>query len=650
MSVKSQIPYFGPAIPLEMGFDVIDDILDVLPEAGLLVDLQKNSVLVANSKATQLTAYTRIELTATDLDSLILTNNGSSLSSALHREVMVLDGVLCQRSGSQLPIQISAIPIGHESRLTVLKLAPRSGVERRDIDNKRLNHRWEALNLLMQATHQAANNKSFEQILKGGQLLTGANIIAVYQSENGKTNYDQIASRGSQNNLPSALSSIEIKTLATSSLWKFGDRPTISLYKHAIASGLSYVASVLLNPSNPDDGILVAADQNVSAPDDIFELLNLIAIPIIAAFKPMENVSRISERLLSPHGKYQDMLNSLHDGIIITSAEYVVDQINPACEDILGYSSDEVSGQNLESLLLCTPSIVPALKAARQSFPSHNLNNILIRHRKGKVIPTNIRVIPILSGEEVENIAIIIIDLSAHEEFRQRIQHLEQQAFLGETSAIFAHEVRNSLNNISTGLQLTAMILPPEDKAQKNIGRIQGDFDQLTTLMKSVLSFSGRRDARNELIDISELLSAIVGKWQRQDTYKHISFNLFFPETPSNIMGDIRALEQVFENLISNGVNAIGDTPGDMSIKINSSNGPGAHNYVDILISDSGPGVPDDIIDLIFDPFYTTKKEGTGLGLPISKRIIIAHNGKITAESFPGGTIFKIRLPVSNQG
>ena len=106
----------------------------------------------------------------------------------------------------------------------------------------------------------------------------------------------------------------------------------------------------------------------------------------------------------------------------------------------------------------------------------------------------------------------------------------------------------------------------------------------------------------------------------------------------------------MFEDHISNCVNASGDTLDRIIIKISSSNGPGAHNYVDILISDSGPGVPDDIIDLIFDPFYTTKKEGTGLGLPISKRIIIAHNGKITAESFPGGTIFKIRLPVSNQG
>ena len=71
MIVKSQIPYFGPAKQLDMGFDVVD-MLDLLPEAGLVVDLQKNTVLVANSKATQLTAHTRQELTTISLDSLLL--------------------------------------------------------------------------------------------------------------------------------------------------------------------------------------------------------------------------------------------------------------------------------------------------------------------------------------------------------------------------------------------------------------------------------------------------------------------------------------------------------------------------------------------------------------------------------------------------
>ncbi|MCH7663928.1 MAG: PAS domain S-box protein [Chloroflexi bacterium] len=650
MRVRSQIPYFGPSKQLDLGFDVVDDMLDLLPEAGLIVDLQKNTVIIANSKATQLTAHTRQELTTISLDSLLLTNNGSSLSSALHREVMVLDGVICQRSGSQLPIQISAIPVGQEMRLTVLKLSPRSRIQRKDIENKLQKNRWEALRLLLQASQKNVNGDSLERMLKAGQLLTGANTIVVYQSKKRGTNFDQIASHGSQNSLPSTLSPIEIRAIETYKLWKPGERPVTSLYKKAIASGLSYVASVPLNPSNPQDGILVAADQIGAPSDDIFELLNLMATLIFTAVGPNENASPIRDRLLSTQPEYQELLDNVHDGIILTSSECVVNRINPTCEDILGYSSAEVTGQNVEALLMCSPSIVPALKAARQGFPSHNLNNILVRHRKGRVFPAHIRVIPILSGENVEEIAIIIIDLSEQEEFRQQLQHLEQQAFLGETSAIFAHEVRNSLNNISTGLQLTAMILPSDDAAQKHINRIQGDFDRLTTLMKSVLSFSGRRDLRNESIDLSELLSKIVNKWRRRDAHKHISFNLYSPETTPKITGDARALEQVFANLISNGVTAIGDVSGDITIKINLPKGPGAPNYIDILISDSGPGVPEEIIDLIFDPFYTSKQEGTGLGLPISKRIIIAHNGKITAESFPGGTIFKIRLPVSNQG
>ena len=87
-------------------------------------------------------------------------------------------------------------------------------------------------------------------------------------------------------------------------------------------------------------------------------------------------------------------------------------------------------------------------------------------------------------------------------------------------------------------------------------------------------------------------------------------------------------------------------TGGQLSIKINNISEVGVRNYVLVGIADTGPGIPDDEIEHIFHPFYTTKRAGTGLGLAISKRIITAHRGNIYVESFPGGTIFQVEIPI----
>ncbi|MGA9398279.1 MAG: ATP-binding protein, partial [Anaerolineaceae bacterium] len=127
---------------------------------------------------------------------------------------------------------------------------------------------------------------------------------------------------------------------------------------------------------------------------------------------------------------------------------------------------------------------------------------------------------------------------------------------------------------------------------------------------------------------------------------------LFFqPEgnTPE-IMGDPRTLEQVFTNLISNAVQAMSTTGGGtLGIKTQPYQGPD-FLMADVTISDSGPGIPSEIREHIFEPFVTTNPQGTGLGLAITRRIVSAHHGTIDVESFPGGTIFHVRIPSLSEG
>jgi signal transduction histidine kinase len=98
--------------------------------------------------------------------------------------------------------------------------------------------------------------------------------------------------------------------------------------------------------------------------------------------------------------------------------------------------------------------------------------------------------------------------------------------------------------------------------------------------------------------------------------------------------------------VIQNAINAMRDQGGVLGILIEPTTTSSANNMLDINISDTGPGIPEEIKDRIFEPFFTTSKNGTGLGLAITKRIVAAHNGQIHVDSFPGGTVFKITLPI----
>jgi signal transduction histidine kinase len=117
------------------------------------------------------------------------------------------------------------------------------------------------------------------------------------------------------------------------------------------------------------------------------------------------------------------------------------------------------------------------------------------------------------------------------------------------------------------------------------------------------------------------------------------------PENLPRVIGDWRALEQVFTNLISNAIDAMSQNGGILSVKVDVSTDTANRRQVEIGVSDNGPGIPDEIRGRIFEPFVTTKSSGTGLGLAITKRIVTAHRGVITVNSFPGGTVFTVYLP-----
>jgi len=339
-----------------------------------------------------------------------------------------------------------------------------------------------------------------------------------------------------------------------------------------------------------------------------------------------------------------EIISNLKEGVIILAPDLSVAEINPAAETILGYANTEALRQPIESILIGSESLGAAIKSAQQGLPSLISGDLSLHHRSGRSFPAQVLMSPVMRDEKLYSIILIIQDLSQQHQNQAENQQLEQRAILGEVTAIFAHEVRNPINAIMLSLQVMEDNLEEGDPNTKWIRNIRDECNKLMYLMESVLSFAKPLEYKMAGVDLKYLLSSILERWQPRLIRLNIT-HYFDSELDAPIIeGDLRALEQVFTNLISNSVTAMSDKGGSLGIKITEADQDLEPNTFQITLTDTGHGIPDEIKEHMFKPFVTGSSRGTGLGLAITQRIINAHKGKIEVDSYPGGTIFRIFL------
>jgi PAS domain S-box-containing protein len=399
-------------------------------------------------------------------------------------------------------------------------------------------------------------------------------------------------------------------------------------------------------------GLLILAAEQGGIPEDNSMLANILSTTITGI---IQQNSMIESFLTSERSVQHDLLvgetvkESTQDGIILLSSDLVIEELNPQAEVLLGYATSEIYGQPVNNVLIGPSNLVPALQSAQQGVSTPNLGEVHLHRRDGVAFLAHISTIPLINGEDITGVIVLVRDLSAHEESEVRNQQLEQRALLGEVTAIFAHEVRNPINNISTGLQLMAINLPSDDPNQEVIGRLLDDCNRLTHLMQSVLTFSRPPENKFQQVELADLIPTLLERWRPRLARLKVNHEFKSKTENTTIVGDPRALEQVFSNLIGNAVEAMKVTGGSLCIHIRPSHLEGGRQHIKVNVIDDGPGIPPDLIDRIFEPFVTTNRNGTGLGLSIAKRIVSAHKGTISVSSVPGGTVFQVIFPLSQK-
>jgi two-component system sensor kinase FixL len=351
-------------------------------------------------------------------------------------------------------------------------------------------------------------------------------------------------------------------------------------------------------------------------------------------------------QLSASESRWRAIVDAAVDGIVVIDAHGSIEAFNPAAERLFGYPASEVLGRNVTMLM------PPPYRDEHDRYLSRYLDTgdarVIGRGREvqglrkdGTTFPLHLSV-----GEMTVNgerkFTGILHDLSARVSLEAQLRDQAALAKLGEMAAVIAHEVKNPLAGIRGAIQVFGRRMQGETE-QRILGEVVSRIDALDQMMKDLLVFARPPSPRRQPVEIGRLITSTAELLSRDPAARGVRIEVNGSAPP--VAADADMLGIVFQNLLINAAHAT-DGRGHVRVTIE------AHDAAcRIAFIDNGPGIPSEIRDKIFTPFFTTKARGSGLGLPTARRLIEAHGGQLSLESpSSGGTAVLITLPARTPG
>jgi len=229
------------------------------------------------------------------------------------------------------------------------------------------------------------------------------------------------------------------------------------------------------------------------------------------------------------------------------------------------------------------------------------------------------------------------------EESQQALLRSEKMAAAGRLTASIAHEVNNPLQSVQNCLHLAGREDMAEEKRKEYFELARTELDRLMKTMQRMLDFYRPGSTKMEQVDVLELLKHVLSLTSQQMGQRHIEVTTELPDSLPLIFAVNSQIQQIFFNLT---LNAFDVMPGGGSLFIRAR---GLENGVEIQFEDTGPGIPNELRNNIFEPFFSTKDGGTGLGLTVSYNIVTAHGGTLDIVKGNGdGACFRLFLPMGS--
>ncbi len=339
------------------------------------------------------------------------------------------------------------------------------------------------------------------------------------------------------------------------------------------------------------------------------------------------------------------VLSSVNDGVIVANSQNRIIISNPAIQRILEHplnaSYDKLVWEQLQN-----KNLKEFIKNTIEQQNTEKSKELLLAFdEKEKYIEVSI--MPFVKEKKVRGTVIVIADITEkrHEEIKSR--RLESLASLTNVAAAVAHEIKNPLAAMSIHIQLLKKNfklcnMDVTVKIKKHIRIIEEEIERLNKIVVDFLFAVRPLSIEFSSININNIIKNLHNTFNEEFSTANIHFSLDLDKNINSIQGDERFLRQALMNILVNAKAAM-PTGGSLEIKTRLKN-----EVVTIAITDSGEGISEKNLHKIFEPYFTTKHDGTGLGLTMAYKVIKEHQGDISVYSDYGiGTTFKISLPIT---
>ncbi len=366
-----------------------------------------------------------------------------------------------------------------------------------------------------------------------------------------------------------------------------------------------------------------------------------------------------SETQQGVSARYEALLDAAVDAIILIGADGGIETFNAAAENMFGYKSAEIIGQNVRTLM-------PApFRKEHDGYMHHYLTTgerriigigreVMAQRKNGEVFPIHLSVGEV-THEGRRSFVGIVSDISERRETehqlrqqQERLEHVTRLGTLGEMAAGIAHEINQPLTAIATYAHAANRMIDKgmmdSDRLQSVLSKMAAQAERAGQIIDRIRTLARRQTADQELVALNSVMQDTLKLAEVDARYHQVLVDASLAEGLPKAWMNAVQIQQVVLNLMRNAIEA---SPPATHIGLRTAAGNDDEEIV-IEVTDNGPGVPPQLRTEIFNPFFTTRKHGTGMGLSISRSIVAAHGGRIEVGDSPsGGAKFTVTLPTA---
>ena len=339
--------------------------------------------------------------------------------------------------------------------------------------------------------------------------------------------------------------------------------------------------------------------------------------------------------------KYRSIFEKSKDAVFVTDYALNFRDVNEAIEHLLGFDKSEVLNMNLSDLM-DAPLYKTSLLQSIQTGTDVNDWEVVMNTKDGEK-KYCILTLTIEDGDKVGgNVQGIIHDITNLKKVEKATLQGEKLAAAGRLVRTIAHEVRNPLNNITLSVEQMQQDVKDE-QMQLYMDIIKRNGKRINDLISELLNTSRPSDNRLERETFQNILDEVIAASIDRLTLKRIKLQVSYPNNELEILADAEKLKLALLNIVINAVEAMDEMEGMLTISLQQTN-----NMAVLVISDNGCGISEENISRLFEPYFTQKRNGVGLGLTFTLNILQAHKANIEVTSAPGtGTSFNITFPLA---